>query len=285
MCIRDSDTYHRRGLYPTELPIVLGGEGAGVVAALGSEVKTLKEGDRVAYAHRFGAYSEERTIAADRLVKVPDGIEDASAAAMMLKGMTCQYLLRQIYDVKAGDTILFHAAAGGVGLIACQWANALGATVIGTVGSEEKAELARANGCHHVIDYTKEDFVERVREISGGAGLPVVYDSVGKDTYEGSVNCLKRRGLWVLFGQSSGPVPPFDLGRLTNGSLFVTRPTLVDYAASRAELEATAKDLFDVVKSGKVNIHIGQEFPLAEAAEAHRALESRKTVGASVLRP
>jgi len=279
------DTYHRSGLYPVQLPLVLGGEGAGVVEKVGSAVKDIKAGDRVTYVDRFNSYAEQRLVHATRAIKIPDGIDDATAAAMMLKGMTARYLLRALHVVKPGQTILFHAAAGGVGLIACQWANALGATVIGTVGSEAKAKLARENGCHHVIDYTKEDFVARVKDITGGAGVPVVYDSVGKDTYEGSLNCLSKRGLWVLFGQSSGPVPPFNLGRLTNGSLYVTRPTLVDYTATREDLMETANDLFGMVKAGKVKIHIGQEFPLAKAADAHRALEGRKTVGATVLRP
>ena len=280
------DTYQRSGLYPVELPATLGMEGAGVVEALGEGVSTLKAGDRVAYAMGPGSYSEARLIAADRVVKLPDAIDDRTAAAMMLQGMTVQYLIRQTHRVAAGETVLFHAAAGGVGLIACQWLKHLGATVIGTVGSAEKAELARAHGCTHTINYRDEDFVEQVKEITGGDGVPVVYDSVGKDTFEGSLACLGPLGLMVSFGSASGPVPPFELGRLgALGSLFITRPTLMTYAAKRADLEAMSQELFDVVLSGAVKIEINQTYPLSETAQAHRDLEARKTTGSTVLLP
>ncbi len=281
------DVYFRTGLYKAPMmPFSPGNEGAGDVLAVGDGVTDLKPGDRVAYAATIGAYAEERVIPADRLVKIPDAISYETAAGMMLKGMTAQYLLRRTYKVKPGDTILFHAAAGGVGLIACQWANHLGATVIGTVGSEEKAELARAHGCHHTINYRTENFVERVKEITGGAGCEVVYDSVGKDTFPGSLDCLKPLGLWALFGQSSGVVPPIDLGILSQkGSLYVTRPTLFTYVARREDLVATANELFDVVGKGIVKIEINQTYALKDAAQAHRDLEGRKTTGTTVLLP
>lgn len=281
------DTYHRSGLYPLPLPAGIGMEGAGIVEAVGPDVKDLVEGDRVAYAAGPpGSYSEARIIAADRLVKIPEGVSDQQAAAMMLKGMTTQYLIRRTYKVKAGDTILMHAAAGGVGLILCQWAAALGATVIGTVGSKDKAELAKAHGCHHTILYKEEDFVARVKEITGGKGVPVVYDGVGKDTFMKSLDCLSPLGLMVAFGQSSGNVPPLELGVLSaKGSLFVTRPTLMTYTAKREDLVATTSDLFDVVKSGKVRIDINQTYPLKEVVKAHQDLEARKTTGSTVFLP
>jgi NADPH2:quinone reductase len=281
------DTYHRTGLYPLPLPSGVGLEGAGVVEAVGPDVDYLKAGDRVAYAGGPpGSYSEVRLIPADRLVKVPDGITDQQAAAMMLKGLTVQYLIRRTYRVQAGQTVLFHAAAGGVGLIACQWLKALGCTVIGTVGSDEKAALAKAHGCDHTIVYTRENFAERVKEITGGAKVPVVYDSVGKDTFMGSLDCLQPLGMLAVFGNGSGPVPPFDLGLLAQkGSLFVTRPTLMTYTAKRADLVAMADELFDVVKSGKVKIEVRQTLRLADAAKAHIDLEGRKTTGSTVLMP
>ncbi|HEY1144174.1 MAG TPA: quinone oxidoreductase [Sphingomicrobium sp.] len=277
------DVYHRTALYPQPLPFTPGVEGAGVVEAVGDRVSGLQEGDRVAYGGPIGGYAEARLIDADRLVKLPDAIDFETAAAMMLQGMTARMLLRAVYDVKAGDTILVHAAAGGVGLILCQWANALGATVIGTVSTDEKAELAQAHGCHHAVIYTRQDFVAEVERITGGAKLPVVYDSVGKDTFERSLDCLRPRGLMVSYGNSSGPVDPFPPGVLAQkGSLFLTRPTLYHYTASRADLEQSAGDLFDMVASGKVKIEIGQRFALKDAAEAHRALEARKTAGSTV---
>jgi NADPH2:quinone reductase len=280
------DTYQRSGLYPIQLPQVAGNEGAGVVEQVGPGVTTLKAGDRVAYTGQVGSYCGERLLPADRLVKVPDGISDEQAASMMLKGMTVQYLIHRTYPVKAGDTVLWHAAAGGVGLIACQWLKALGATVIGTVGSPEKANLAKAHGADHVIDYTKEDFVARVKEITGGKGVPVVYDSVGKTTWEGSLNCLRPLGMWVTFGNASGAVPPLNTLILAQkGSLYLTRPTLATYTASRADLEMTSKSLFDVVKSGKVKIEISARYKLADAAQAHRDLEGRKTTGSVILLP
>ena len=269
------------------MPLTPGMEGAGVVVALGAGVDDLAVGDRVAYAGGPpGAYCEERLIEAAKLVKIPDGVTDEQAAAMMLQGMTTEYLLRRTYPVKAGETILFHAAAGGVGLIACQWAKHLGATVIGTVGSEAKAELARAHGCDHTILYKQEDVAEKVNELTAGAGVPVVYDSVAKDTIEGSLASLQPRGMLVLFGQSSGPVPPFELNRLsTGGSLYLTRPTLMTYTATRADLLASANALFDVVSSGVVKIEVHQTFALSEAAAAHRALEARETTGSTLLVP
>jgi NADPH2:quinone reductase len=282
------DVYFRTGLYPAPqgLPLVPGNEAAGVVTAVGEGVSLFKEGDRIAYAGPIGAYAQERVIEAAKIVKVPDDIALDVAASMMLKGMTAEYLLRRTYDVKPGDTILYHAAAGGVGLIVGQWAKALGATVIGTVGSSEKAELASANGYDHVINYRTEDFVERVREITGGKGADVVYDSVGKDTFPGSLDCLRPRGLWASFGQSSGPIEPFNIGILSQkGSLYATRPTLFTYIATRPELEVSASALFDMVSRGVVKIDINQRYPLAEAAQAHSDLEGRKTTGTTVLLP
>lgn len=283
------DVYFRTGLYPTPpLPFVPGLEAAGVVEAVGPGVTDLKVGDRVAYGQpgAMGAYSQERVIPVEKVVRIPDGIEDQTAAAMMLKGMTAQYLLRRSYPVKAGDTILVHAAAGGVGTIACQWAKHLGATVIGTVGTEEKARLAADHGCDHPIIYTKQDFLKRVRELTDGEGVPVVYDSVGKDTLMKSLDCLRPRGMLVLFGQSSGAVEPFNLGLLAQkGSLYITRQTLATYTANRADLVATANDLFEVVRAGAVRIEVNQTFPLNDAADAHRALEGRKTTGSTVLVP
>jgi len=278
------DVYHRIGLYPQPLPFTPGVEGAGVVEAVGPGVTGLKAGDRVAYAGPTGGYAEVRVIDADRLVKVPDSISAEQAASMMLKGMTAHMLLRSVHRVEPGETILIHAAAGGVGLIVCQWAKALGATVIGTVGSEEKAELARAHGCDHPIVYTRQDFAAEVERITEGAKLPVVYDSVGKDTFLKSLDCLRPRGLMVSFGNASGPVDPVPPGILAQkGSLFLTRPTLFHYIADRAELEMAARELFDVVESGKVKIEIKQRFALKDAAEAHRALEARKTSGSTIL--
>ncbi len=278
------DTYFRSGLYPTALPGSLGAEAAGVVEEVGSGVTDIKAGDRVAYGNSpLGAYSEARVMPADRLVVLPDGISDKQAAAIMLKGMTTQYLIRQIFKVKRGDTILWHAAAGGVGLIACQWAKALGATVIGTVGSDDKAKLAKSHGCEHVIVYTKEDFVERVKEITKGEKVPVVYDSVGKDTFLKSLDCLRPTGLMVSFGQSSGAIGPIDLGILAGkGSLYVTRPTLNTYASKRADMVAMAKDLFDAVLSGAVKIEVNQTYALKDAAKAHADLHDRKTTGSTV---
>ena len=282
------DVYHRTGLYPLpSLPWTLGMEGAGRVEAVGEGVTEFKPGDRVAYASPpVGAYAEVRLMPADRVVALPDAIDDQTAAAMMLQGMTAQYLLRRTYRVQAGDAILLHAAAGGVGLIASQWARHLGATVIGTVGSEEKAELARAHGCHHVIVYNRENFTERVREITGGQGVAAVYDSVGKDTFMGSLDCLRPLGMMVSFGNASGPVPPFEPAILAaKGSLFFTRPTLMTYTAQRADLLASAAELFEVVSSGAVRIEVRQTYPLAETARAHRDLEARKTTGSTVLLP
>ncbi len=279
------DVYHRTGLYPTPLPGGLGGEGAGIVEAVGAGVTDLKPGDRVAYGNApLGAYAEARLIPAHRLVKIPQGIDDRTAAAMMLKGLTVQYLIRQTYRLKAGDTILLHAAAGGVGSILSQWARSLGAIVIGTVGSEAKAKLARANGCEHVIDYTREDFVKRVGEITKGQKVPVVYDSVGRDTFLKSLDCCAPLGLVVLFGQSSGAVEPVNLGLLAaKGSLFVTRPTLGTYAAARENLLAMAGDLFEAEQSGAVKISVNQTYPLRDAARAHADLEARRTTGSTVL--
>ena len=279
------DVYQRMGLYPLEKPFTPGGEGAGVVLEVGEGVHDLKPGDRVAYVvNGGGAYAQHRRIAADRLVKVPDGISDEQAGSMMLKGLTAWYLLRRTFPVKPGTTILYHAAAGGVGLIVCQWAKHIGATVIGTVGSDEKAKLAGEHGCDHPIVYTRENFVDRVKEITGGKMLPVVYDSVGKDTFMDSLKCLRPRGLMVSFGQSSGKIAPIDTGILAaHGSLYLTRPTLFSYAATRADLEEVSGNLFDVVKRGIVKIEVTQTFPLRNAAEAHRALEGRKTTGSVVL--
>lgn len=279
------DTYFRTGLYATKLPATLGSEAAGVIEEVGEGVTGFAKGERVAYGTGpLGAYSEARNIPAAHLVKVPEGIDDATAAASMLKGMTAQYLVRRTYAVQKGDTILLHAVAGGVGSIACQWAKHLGATVIGTVGSEEKAKLARAHGCDHVVLYRTEDVAARVREITNGAGVPVVYDSVGKDTFFRSLDCLRPRGLMVSFGNSSGTPEPFDTAVLAHkGSLFLTRPTLYHYTLSRADLETAANELFEVVTSGKVRIEVKQRFPLSQAADAHRALEARKTAGSTVL--
>ena len=282
------DVYHRTGAYPLpSLPAILGMEGAGIVEAVGEGVTEVAAGDRVAYAGLPpGAYAEARLIPAHRLVKVPDAISSQQAAAMMLQGMTARYLLRGCYDVKAGDTILIHAAAGGVGLIVCQWANHLGATVIGTAGSERKAELARAHGCHHTILYNQEDFAERTREITGGKGVDVVYDSVGQATFMKSLDCLRPMGMMVSFGQSSGLVTAFDPGLLSaKGSLFLTRPTLMTYTAERDALLAHARDLFEVVQSGAVKIEVRQTYPLTEAARAHQDLEARKTTGSTILLP
>ncbi len=279
------DIYNRTGLYPVPLPSGLGSEGAGVVEAVGPGVTDLKPGDRVAYgAAPLGAYAEARLIPADRLIKLPNGIDDKTAAAMMLKGLTVQYLIRQTYRVKNGDTILLHAAAGGIGTILSQWAKHLGATVIGTVGSDEKAKLAKANGCAHVIVYTREDFVKRVEEITGGRKVPVVYDSVGKDTFMKSLDCCAPLGLVALFGQSSGSVEPLNLGLLAaKGSLYVTRPTLNTYGAKRENLVAMAKELFEVVESGAVKITVNQTYALKDAAKAHADLGARKTTGSTVL--
>lgn len=278
------DVYHRTGLYKLPPPFTPGVEGAGTVEDVGPGVDHLKAGDRVAYAGPVGGYSEERIVPADRLVKLPDAISFEQAAGVMLRGMTARMLLRAVFPVQSGDTILVHAAAGGVGLIMCQWANAIGATVIGTVGSEEKAELARAHGCHHPILYTKQDFVAEVNKLTAGQKLPVVYDSVGRSTFAKSLDCLRPRGLMVSFGNSAGPVKPFAPALLAQkGSLFLTRPTLYHYIASRAELEQSAGELFEIIESGKVKVEVNQSFPLKDAAEAHRALESRKTTGSTIL--
>lgn len=280
------DTYHRTGLYPLPLPLTLGMEGAAVVEQVGPKVKEFKKGDRVAYAQPVGAYAEVCIRPAERLVKIPTGVDDKVAAAMMLKGLTAQYLLRRTYKVKKGDTILVHAAAGGVGLILCQWAKYLGATVIGTVGSDEKAVLAKKAGCKHVIVTSKEKFSERVKAITKGAGVPVVYDGVGKDTFMDSLDCLMPLGLMVSYGNASGAVPPVNLGILSQkGSLFVTRPTLISYVGKREDLLKAARELFDVVKKKVVKISVNQTYPLKEAAQAHRDLESRKTTGSTVLLP
>jgi len=281
------DTYHRTGLYPLPLPSGVGLEGAGVVEAVGAGVTEVKVGDRVAYAGGpVGAYAEVRNIPAHRLLRLPDAIAFDTAAAMMLQGLTAAYLLRRTYRVQPGDAVLIHAAAGGVGLIACQWAKALGATVIGTVGSPAKAELAKAHGCDHVINYSTENFTQRVREITGGEGVPVVYDGVGKDTFMGSLDCLRPLGMMVTYGNASGPVPPLDLLLLSQkGSLFVTRPTIMSYTAKRADLEALGAELFDIVTSGKVRIEVNQTYALKDAAQAHCDLEARKTTGSTVLLP
>jgi len=278
------DVYHRTGLYPQPLPFTPGVEGAGVVQAVGEGVTNVSTGDRVTYAGPIGGYAEERLIDADRLVKLPDSISSEQAAAMMLQGMTAWMLLRQVRRVEPGDTVLIHAAAGGVGLIVCQWAKALGATVIGTVGSDEKAELARAHGCDHPIVYTRQDFVAEVERITGGKKLPVVYDSVGRETFLKSLDCLATRGLMVSFGNASGPPDPIAPGLLSQkGSLFLTRPTLFHYIAARADLESAAGELFDMVASGKVKVEIKQRFALKHATEAHRALEARQTSGSTIL--
>ena len=278
------DVYHRSGLYPIQLPATPGLEASGVVEAVGPGVTEVKVGDRVAYASSpMGAYSEARLMQADRLVVLPGVISDGQAAAMMLQGLTAQYLLRRTYRVQRGDTILVHAAAGGVGLIMCQWAKHLGATVIGTVGNDQKAALARAHGCDHTINYTEEDFLERVLDITNGQKVQVVYDSVGKDTFDRSLDCLAPLGMLALFGQSSGLVPPLDLGLLSaKGSLFVTRPTLATYTARRSDLLAGAAELFEMVEQGIVKITINQRYPLREAERAHRDLEARKTTGSTI---
>ena len=281
------DTYQRSGHYKLALPAGMGNEGAGVVEAVGPGVTDIKPGDRVAYCGGApGAYSEVRVMSADRLVKLPEGVSERTAATLMLKGLTVQYLLRQTFPLKGGETILFHAAAGGVGTIACQWTRALGVTMIGTVGSDEKAAIAKANGCAHTIVYTRENFVERVKEITGGKGVPVVYDSVGKDTFSASLDCLSMRGMLVNFGGSSGPVAPFDILLLAQkGSLYVTRPTLATYTAARPALLAMAAEMFELVKAGKIVSEARQTYALKDAVQAHRDLEARKTTGSTLLLP
>ena len=281
-----TDVYYRMGLYPLPYPSGLGLEASGTVEAVGAGVGNIKPGDRVAYANPpMGAYCEVRNIPADRLLNLPDNISFEQAAAMMLQGMTVQYLIKRTYKVQPGDTVVWHAAAGGVGLIACQWLAALGVTTIGTVGSDEKARLAKAHGCHHVIDYSRENFLDRVKEITKGAGVPVVYDSVGKDTFDRSIECLRPFGMIVSFGNASGPVPPINFAKVLKGSLFLTRPSLMQYTARREDLVAAARDLFDIVLSGKVKIEVNQRYPLREAAQAHRDLEARKTTGSTILLP
>ncbi len=280
------DTYQRSGLYPMQLPQVAGNEGAGVVEAVGPNVTELKQGNRVAYTGLTGSYCEQRVVPADRMVKLPQGISDEQAASMMLKGLTVHYLIFTTYEVKKGDTVLWHAAAGGVGLIACQWLKALGVTIIATAGSDEKTALAKAHGATHVINYRKEKFVERVRALTDGKGVPVVYDGVGKDTWEGSLDCLRPRGLIASFGNASGPVAPVNLGILAaKGSLYVTRPTLATHIASRADLVERSNSLFEAVTSGKVKIETTARYKLADAQQAHRDLEGRKTTGSVVLIP
>jgi NADPH2:quinone reductase len=280
------DTYQRSGLYPMQLPQAAGNEGAGVVEAVGAGVTELKAGDRVAYTGLPGSYCEQRLVPADRMVKLPQGVTEEAAASMMLKGLTVHYLIFTTYPVKQGETVLWHAAAGGVGLIACQWLKALGVTTIGTAGSAEKMALAKAHGAEHVINYSTDNFVEKVKAITGGKGVPVVYDSVGKTTWEGSLDCLRPRGLIVSFGNASGPVAPVNLGILSaKGSLYVTRPTLATHIASRADLVARSNALFEVVKSGKVKIETTAKYKLADAQQAHRDLEGRKTTGSVILVP
>jgi NADPH:quinone reductase len=281
------DTYHRSGLYPVSLPSGIGLEGAAIVEKLGPDVSDFKIGDRVAYASApIGAYAELRLYPAERLVKIPAGISDRQAAGMMLRGMTVEYLIRRTYAAKPGQSVLFHAAAGGVGLIATQWLKHLGVTVIGTAGSPEKMALAKAHGCAHVIDYRKEDVAKRVRELTGGKGVPVVYDSVGKDTFQGSLDSLAPRGMLVSFGNASGPVPAFEPAILAaKGSLFLTRPSLIHYTTTRADLLESANALFDVVTKGAVKIEVNQTHPLRDAAKAHRDLEARKTTGSTILLP
>jgi NADPH:quinone reductase len=280
------DTYQRSGLYPMQLPQVAGNEGAGVVEAVGQGVNDLKPGDRIAYTGLPGSYAEVRVVPAERLVKLPEGISEEQAASMMLKGLTVHYLIHSTYEVKPGDTVLWHAAAGGVGLIACQWLKAKGVTVIDTAGSDEKCALAKSHGAAHVVNYSRENFVERVQAITGGKKVPVVYDSVGKSTWEGSLECLRPRGLMVSFGNASGPVAPVNIGILqTKGSLYLTRPTLASYIATRADLVQRANELFDAVKSGKVKIETTKRYKLADAQQAHRDLEGRKTTGSIVLQP
>ena len=280
-----ADTYRRRGVYPLKLPVIVGSEGAGTVAAVGPDVDGLAVGDRVAYAGPLGSYAQERLIPADKVVRLPDGIDDRRAAAMMLKGLTVHYLLHWTCPVEAGDTVVIHAAAGGVGLIFCQWARHLGATVIGTVGSDEKAELAVAHGCDHPIVYTRENFADRVLDITGGEGAHAVYDSIGRDTFLDSIRCTRARGVVAGFGQASGPFPQLDTNLLQGGSKFVTRPGLADHIATREMIETAARRLFDLVGRGIVTIAVNQEWPLAEAAEAHRAIEARATTGSTVLIP
>src|SRR5215468_6436910 len=282
------DTYHRGGVYKMPLPMGIGSEAAGVVEAIGDSVTELKPGDRVTYAsgtpfQPVGSYSEARNIPAARLVKIPDGIKSETAAAMMLKGMTVSYLIKRTYMVKSGDTVVWHAAAGGVGLIACQWLKTLGVTIIGTAGSDEKCELAKAHGAAHCINYKKEDFVARVKEITSGKGVPVVYDSVGKDTFDKSLECLSTYGTMVTFGNSSGPVPPVNLAAQLKGHLYATRPSLVPYTAVRQDLLALASELFDIIKAGKVKIDVNQRYAVKDAVQAHKDLESRKTTGSTVL--
>jgi len=280
------DVYHRSGLYPLPLPSGIGVEAAGVVEEAGAGVTHVRAGDRVAYVSGPGSYATERVLPGDRLVKLPDGIDDRTAAGAMLKGLTVQALVRRTYPVKAGEAVLVHAAAGGVGTIMVQWLKAIGATVIATVGTDEKARLARAHGADHVIVYTREKVPERVKELTGGAGVPVVYDSVGKATFEGSLDSLRPMGLMVTFGNASGTVPPFDVGLLgRKGSLYLTRPTVFNYIAKREDLERGAAELFELIRSGKVKIEVTRTWPLAEAAEAHRALEARATTGSVVLLP
>jgi len=280
------DTYHRSGLYPVPgLPFTPGMEAVGEIEMVGEGVKGFEEGDRVCYGNGpIGAYASERIMPVNTLVKVPGALKDEQVAGMMLRGLTVWYLLRSLYQLKEGETVLFHAAAGGVGLIFCQWARAIGATVIGTVGSEEKAELAKANGCTHTIQYRQEDFVGKVKEITDGKGVSVVYDGVGKDTFMGSLDCLRKRGLMVSFGNASGPPPAIEVGMLgPKGSLFVTRPTLFDYTGTRPELELATKDLFEMVGSGAVEIDVGQSYALEQVAHAHNDLETRQTSGSTVL--
>ncbi len=281
------DVYHRTGLYPVPaMPAIIGMEGSGVVEKTGEGVTEFSPGDRVAYAGVLGGYAERRLIPADRLVKLPDGISHEQAAAMMLQGLTVQYLIRRTYRVQTGERVLLHAAAGGVGLMACQWLNHLGVEVIGTVGSEEKGELARNQGCHHIINYRTEDFPTRVKELTGGQGVSVVYDSIGKDTFEGSLDCLAPLGMLVSFGNASGPVPPFDPGILAQkGSLFFTRPSLMTYIAKREDLLNMAAELFDVVEKGVVKVEINQRYSLDDIARAHQDLEARKTTGSTIILP
>jgi len=281
------DVYFRSGAYPAATsPFTPGMEGAGEILAVGEGVDDLSVGDRIAYAGAIGSYSTERLAPADKLVKLPDSISYEQGAAMMLQGMTARYLLRKTYDVGPETTLLFHAAAGGVDLLACQWAAHLGATIIGTVGSDEKAELAKKNGCTHTINYREEDFVARVKELTNGNGVDVVYDSIGKDTFPGSLDCLRPLGLWATFGASSGPIEPFDINILNKkGSLFATRPSLFAYVSKREDLLETAQDLFDVVEQGHVNIAINQTYALKDAVQAHKDLEGRKTTGSTILIP
>ncbi len=281
------DTYFRSGLYPLpKLPMVLGQEAAGRVTAVGDGVEGFAVGDRVTYVAGPGAYAEARSVPAARLLQLPESVSEEQAGGMMLKGMTAEYLIRRTYTVKAGDTVLIHAAAGGVGSILVQWANHLGATVIGTVGSEEKAELARNNGCHHPVLYREESFLDKVKEVTDGQGVPVVYDAVARDTFDDSLASLAPRGVMALYGQSSGPVPPFDIQRLmAGGSLFLTRPSLFNYTSTREDLEESSGSLFDVVGSGAVKIDIGQRYALADTRKAHEDLEARKTTGSTLLVP